>query len=205
MCRCPTRYVQPSLRGGQDVEHEDERDDGKQAGRRLGEAEWFVRVIAVRVDSEAAEVVEIGAAAAPAVEDAANEEVCRTLGEDVLNERRERGRRARRSAARDRGLERPSSGRVGASAACGRCPWTISVGLFERTVYWSIGDRAGSDDPPIAGFNELNRVLAVPEVGVDGCRQRRRGEVSERREELDRRAVLNEVLQVEEVHVTGEV
>lgn len=70
-----------------------------------------------------------------------------------------------------------------------------------RLVDWhmrSTGARADvSGYPPVTGFNELKRVLEVAEVRVDGCRQRRRDEVSERHEEPDRRSVLvSQVLQV---------
>src|SRR5436305_993735 len=40
---------------------------------------------------------------------------------------------------------------------------------------WASGSAAGADisgDPPIPGFNELDRALAVCEVRIDGCRQR---------------------------------
>ena len=143
------------------------------------------------------------------------------LGEDALNERRELLRRGRRPAARDRGLERRSSGRVRAHyrsighrtdthddpRVAGECvrPGARLVGRH----MWASGSAACADisgDPPIAGFNELDRALAVCEVRVDGCRQRRGVEALEWHGELDGRSVLiDRVLQVEEVHVAREV
>jgi hypothetical protein len=61
-------------------------------------------------------------------------------------------------------------------------------------------------DAPVARVNERRRTLAVVEICVDGCRQRRAGEVVKRREELERgSALVHQVLQVKEVRVAGEV
>jgi hypothetical protein len=66
-CGGPTHHLQPSLRGGKHVENEDQRDNREQARRRLGETEPCMRVIAVGVDSETPEVVEVGAPTAPVI------------------------------------------------------------------------------------------------------------------------------------------
>src|SRR5205823_153902 len=63
-----------------------------------------------------------------------------------------------------------------------------------------------SGDSPVPRLNELNSALAVHEVRVEGFRQRRRGEVLEGHGKLDRESdLVHQVLQVEKVHVAGEV
>ena len=63
-----------------------------------------------------------------------------------------------------------------------------------------------SGDTSVAGLNELDGVLAIADVRVEGPRQGRRDEVLERREELDTGSnPLHKVLEEEEVHVAREV
>ena len=63
-----------------------------------------------------------------------------------------------------------------------------------------------SGDAPIARLNELDCPLAVPKVHIERSRHRRAGEVLKRREEPDRGGILvDQVLQVKEVHVAREV
>jgi hypothetical protein len=61
--------------------------------------------------------------------------------------------------------------------------------VWGRSVRGRVDQRSRahvSGDPPVPRLNELNRVLAVPQVRIEGSRQRRSREVLEWHEQLDR-------------------